>query len=395
MSLTQNPCLFTLSFPDAQGERDNRRVWIFPFGYDKAGVSESSFEQLENASLEAAKRAKPLLLSLFAKAAALCLQEPGLPEPVGQALRSIESGLELSLDWFGFEGQTDELGPGWARASARGLDGLPDGAALSALALCANSLRAMGASLVAAKANEGLLNFCEERSDEMPASAPRAVMAHSLSLFASGFSISKPIDSERRPVSCVWMRLPDPADANAPGSNAMVFWPAPASGDRMGLVKERLHIIKALMDAKNEAAATLSKGALDLLTQIGEQMGVGGSTSTAVRLPLAAPEAVDTRVGSIALSLCDLKGSFLAEDFSAAFKALAQNLARQTGPSCGLAGASANALARGLASGSLAPDEWSSVSRLLKKALDAVPAPTTTASPAAPEAAQPSSSPKN
>lgn len=377
----QNPCLFTLAFPDQGGEPSDRRVWIIPFGYDAQGVDENDPEATENATLEAARRAKPALSELLSRAAAQSLQAPLLQTPVALALERIQKGLDLGLDWFGFDAALSELGPGWARASARGLAGLHTGAAAAALALCMTQLSSMGVPIRAAKASAGLLDFCEERSDDVPGSSLRGLTAHSLELFAKGFSLSAAQtapDAARRPVACLLLSAPDNADGS-PGERGAIFWPAPREEDRTARMKQSIQLVKAALDAKRRVDGP----ALDALAEIGAMFGGNGALE---RSRVDAPFAAPTQVERVELSNAKLASPVSPEDFAKAFKALAQEVARQIGPACALGGESAKALAHGMVNDSLEPDEWSGLSRLMARVFEASPIAPAPAPPSPPGA---------
>lgn len=376
---TQNPCLFTLAFPDQGGEPASRRVWILPFGYDAEGVDETQPEQTEDASLKAAARAKPALSELLSKAAVLALQEPTLPTPVAVALERVRDGLALSLDWFGFDSAMSELGPGWARASARGLGGMQTGAAEAALALCVNKMGELGAPIRAAKAAPALLDFCEERTDDVPGSFLRGLTAHSLELFAKGYSLSgeAPAAHARRPVACFMISAPDGPDGS-PGERGAIFWPAPDESDRTARMKQSLQLVKATLDAKRR----LEGPALEALTEVGSMFG--GGEASLERSRVDAPFAAPGRVERVEINNAILSNAISPEHFAEAFRALAREMARQLGPACALGGESAKALAHSLASGSLEPEEWSGVSRLMARVFDASPAAAPASSPKSP-----------
>lgn len=242
-------------------------------------------------------------------------------------------------------------------------------------------LSSMGAPIRAAKASPALLEFCEERSDDVPGSSLRGLTAHSLELFAKGFSISAANvspEQNRRPVACLLLSAPDNADGT-PGERGAIFWPAPHETNRTARMKQSIQLVKAALDAKRHVEGP----ALEALTEVGAMFGGGGALE---RSRLDAPFAVSTQVERIELNNAKLSAPIGAEDFAKAFKALAREVARQIGPACALGGESAKALANSMASDSLEPEEWSGVSRLMARVFEA--SPTASDAPAVAEPAE-------
>lgn len=418
--ISQSPCIFTLSFPDQQQASEDKRVLVLPFCYDlpvapnphdAAANSNTavtfSLEQLEDAAFDSLKKAKPTLLELLGHSAEYCLNQPS-NEPLFPVLKQIAllkpgvdmSQLNVSLDFFGFEAEQlakdPTMGPGWARASLRGFktdETITDKHIAAALHVCVNRIKNMGFPILSAKVPEPLLDFCEERTDAFPAAAVPAIMKHNISLLSQGISLSNYVvpsldqaiaDVVRRPLNVLWIQYTRESPAYISSKNfasagqptdmtehGLVFWPAVDASDKTAQIKQKLQLMKAIMDAKKHN--NLSDQAYSILQQIGYPFGVGApadnSSSPAVapmsQSTIPADHSAFNVIESLNVSAIKIEGIESTESFQEAMKVLTQAVALQMGPSCALGGRTAGDLAENLRSQQLHPLQWQNLSQAM------------------------------